>query len=192
LGSVAAYGYEFNPRVAFDARSRGLRLLESLEPSAAIAERFNVICLFQVLEHFPDPFAMLTKIGKLLQPGGYFIVCVPDAAGPVRHYANALTDLPPHHVTRWSARALRACAEARGYIIEDMRTEPLGDYVWDFYLPVILEKDLFPPALARWLVRRGLIRAFLRGLKYFGIRRLWPLSGHTLFSVWRHVGSASY
>jgi SAM-dependent methyltransferase len=188
LSNVDAYGYEFNDQVAEKARSRGLRLLNALEPIAAFGHGFDVICLFQVLEHFADPFTMLTRIGKLLRPEGRLIVCVPDAAGPVRHYVDALTDLPPHHVTRWSARSMRACAEARGYAVEDLRTEPLGDYVWDFYLPVILEKDWLPPVLARWLVRRGAVGAFLRGLKSVGIRQIWPLSGHTLFSIWRHLG----
>jgi 2-polyprenyl-3-methyl-5-hydroxy-6-metoxy-1,4-benzoquinol methylase len=44
-----------------------------------IDEKFDIITLFHVLEHLPDPAAVLMKLKHLLNPGGRMIIEVPNA-----------------------------------------------------------------------------------------------------------------
>jgi SAM-dependent methyltransferase len=42
-------------------------------------ERFDVVALWNVFEHLPDPVASMKMFHELLRPGGVVIVKVPDA-----------------------------------------------------------------------------------------------------------------
>lgn len=64
------------------ARAKGLDArttrLEDFDPGA---ERFDMIVLFQVIEHVSEPAEMCRKIRELLKPGGAFVIETPDVAG---------------------------------------------------------------------------------------------------------------
>jgi len=45
----------------------------------AVEDHFDLITAFHVIEHLPDPRAMLANLAKLLQPGGRVIIEVPNA-----------------------------------------------------------------------------------------------------------------
>ena len=186
LGQVkeaSAFGLEFNESAAAWARSRGHRLLSGLSREEAPVGGFDVVTLFQVLEHLETPFRVIKQVRELMKPGGLIIVTVPDAGGPVRHFSDALTDLPPHHVTRWHEQTLRMCAQRQRLKVLDLATEPLPYYVWDYYLPVILERELLPSFVGRGFNRAGITSCFLRILRSLGVRHLWPLHGHTLYAA---------
>lgn len=180
---VSVFGFEFNESAAKWAQSRGHRLLAGLSKENAPSGGFDVVTLFQVLEHLETPFQVVKQVRELMKPGGLVIVTVPDAGGPVRHFSDALTDLPPHHVTRWHELTIRMCARRQGFKVLEIATEPLPYYVWNQYLPVILERDLMPSLFARALNRGGVTSCFLRILARLGVRHLWPLRGHTLYAA---------
>ena len=64
------------------ARARGLAAtcarLEDFDPPD---RRYDLIVLFQTLEHVSEPRAMCRKIHALLAPGGLFVIETPDVAG---------------------------------------------------------------------------------------------------------------
>lgn len=62
-------------RKGIDART--VRL-EDFDPGE---KRFDMIVLFQVIEHVSEPATMCAKIRELLEPGGIFVVETPDVAG---------------------------------------------------------------------------------------------------------------
>ncbi|HMV78014.1 MAG TPA: class I SAM-dependent methyltransferase [Leptospiraceae bacterium] len=45
-------------------------------------KKFDIICAFFVLEHFPDQEASWRKIFSLLQPGGFLFLALPSLNGP--------------------------------------------------------------------------------------------------------------
>jgi 2-polyprenyl-3-methyl-5-hydroxy-6-metoxy-1,4-benzoquinol methylase len=51
-----------------------------LEASGLPAGSFDVVTMWHVLEHMPDPQATLREVRRLLAPGGHFLVAVPNFA----------------------------------------------------------------------------------------------------------------
>jgi SAM-dependent methyltransferase len=97
-------------------------------------ESFDAVCMFQVLEHLPDPVAALKSARRLLSSHGVLILGVPDSEGPSRHFPSALTNIPPHHVSRWCESAFRIGMPRLGFRVLRVAREPMPSYMWDFYL----------------------------------------------------------
>jgi SAM-dependent methyltransferase len=192
LRGCEPWGYEFDPGLTEKAQARGHTVCSGDFPAAPLArngaEPFDALTSFQVLEHLADPATFLRQAHALLKPDGIFVVCVPDAAGPVRHFNTALTDLPPHHVSRWCAKAFRVGMPRLGFRVLKVAYEPLPHYLWDAYLPVILAKDFWPGPLGRWFNRRGWTARTIRALRRLGVRWLRPVRGHTLYVLLQAVG----
>ena len=97
-------GLELNPAAAEKARARGhrvfSRLLHELKPGE-VGEGFELITLFQVLEHVPEPVTLLRQAATLLRPGGYISVAVPSAECVLRLVPWDPHQWPPHHLSRW-------------------------------------------------------------------------------------------
>jgi SAM-dependent methyltransferase len=71
----------------------------------SLQQRFDVIFLFDVLEHIPDEDAFLQAVLFHLKPGGKLIVNVPAGQWAFSPY-----DIAAGHVRRYSMRALAATA----------------------------------------------------------------------------------
>ncbi len=67
---------------------------------------------------------------RLLRPGGLLLVSVPNRdRWPVREFM----DYPPHHLLRWSARALRAFLRREGLAVERLETTSRLESLNHFY-----------------------------------------------------------
>ncbi len=76
-------------------------------------ESFDLVCLFDVLEHIPDDEAALAAIADLLAPGGHLLLTV-----PAHQWLWGAHDEHLHHRRRYSRAGLRALLEASGYVID--------------------------------------------------------------------------
>jgi len=88
-------------------------------------ERFDVVAMFQILEHLDDPARWVRAAASLLSPGGFFIVCVPDrdrTFDPFRGPGMDEIDNPPHHLTRWSVAALKTFVENQSLKVLDCKS----------------------------------------------------------------------
>jgi len=65
-------------------------------------EKFNIVCLFDVIEHVKDDKTALKELQKLLLPDGIAIITVP--AHPLLY---GVHDKMHHHYRRYSTKALR-------------------------------------------------------------------------------------
>ena len=66
---------------------------------------YDVVLCVNVLEHAPDPFAVLDRVRQALNNGGTFVIVVPNVAS----VKGLVTRLTPWRVQRWfCARVLRA------------------------------------------------------------------------------------
>jgi SAM-dependent methyltransferase len=70
------------------------------------ADAYGAVTAFQVLEHVVDPVEFLQGMISCVRPGGLVIVSVPAEDGALGACVNDALNLPPHHMTRWTDRAL--------------------------------------------------------------------------------------
>lgn len=113
-------GVDLNPEAVGPARARGLTVHQkSLEDFAAAtpAGTFDVVTMFDVIEHFDNPAEMVALAHKLLAPGGGLIVTTPNGLRPTP-FGRDDFDSPPHHLTRWSPDALFALMGRHGFAVE--------------------------------------------------------------------------
>lgn len=101
-----AFGLDFNQRaVEYGLREYSLRgRLQTcnVEDLAARRERYDVVTCFEVIEHVHDPAALVDNIVSLLNPGGLLVVSTPNS----RMCWRPRLDYPPHHLSRFTPRAL--------------------------------------------------------------------------------------
>jgi SAM-dependent methyltransferase len=132
---ISFEGSEQNPSAVELARRNGIPVhLETAEKLAKSHPRaYSAVCSFQVLEHLTRPADFLEASCNLLQPGGKLMLGLPNAGSFLRYQLNLL-DMPPHHVTRWTAEVLSRLP--RWFPLELVRIayEPLADYHVDGYV----------------------------------------------------------
>jgi SAM-dependent methyltransferase len=88
---------------------------------------FDVICLFDVLEHLEEPVHVVQGLGEMLVIGGHLVCTVPGHQRWPQWFAPDV-DLPPHHLTLWTRLALERCFIKAGLKpVAVMRSPLLGE-----------------------------------------------------------------
>jgi 2-polyprenyl-3-methyl-5-hydroxy-6-metoxy-1,4-benzoquinol methylase len=124
-----AYGIDFNKTaVAYGQEKLGLgaRISTiSVEQSISQGNRFDVITLFDVLEHLPEVRPFLVNVLQLLKDDGVIIISTPNNNMCWR----PPLDYPPHHLSRFTIKSLEACLVGLGmkslHVAEQMSTYEL-------------------------------------------------------------------
>ena len=133
---LRTFGLEFNPTAAAKARAKGHEIFDQMLPDVpanVCPGGFDLITLFQVLEHVPDPVGIIKQAAARLKPGGYISIAVPSKSGLYRLMSLDPAQWPPHHVSRWCLHDVKTLssqtdlrlAEAGGDILLGARMEQL-------------------------------------------------------------------
>lgn len=140
-------GLEFSPVAIELAAQSGIRLLpETVERHAHDnAERYDIVCAFQVLEHVAAPRGFIDAAVKCLRPGGKLMLSVPAQDSFAAFAYWDVLNMPPHHVTRWTDACLRSVADLCGLRFVALTPEPLGRNMSNFYARSMVD---------HWLARR--------------------------------------
>ena len=119
-------GIEFSTASADFARDHfALDVVQGDVASAKLAPAsFDVVTMFDVIEHVPDPLADLRAIHALLAPGGTLIISTPNIDGlfPKLSYGLAARlgywphPDPPHHLFQFSVKSMAAMLEKAGFV----------------------------------------------------------------------------
>lgn len=126
LAEAARHGYrvtgiDFDPEAIANGRAWfGLDDLRCGHAPQVLAGRsFDVVVLFEVLEHTDHPGRFFDEAASLVRRGGFMALSMPhrdrwpDFMGRI--------DGPPIHLTRWSIKAIRGLVERAGF--EVVRTQ---------------------------------------------------------------------
>ena len=74
-----AYGMEPSADLVARGKARGLQIEQgTIENHNFTQGTFDMVCLWDVIEHLPDPKSALEEIKKLLKPNGVLLINFPD------------------------------------------------------------------------------------------------------------------
>lgn len=120
-------GLEFNADMASRRQGNYKIELSPIEDFVARPGRrsFDVVTIYDVLEHLAEPAKSLADIVKLIRPGGHLIVTVPNA-DRIRFAGLETFDFPPNHNTRWTGKALAGLVERAGLEILEVTVSPFN------------------------------------------------------------------
>lgn len=129
------------------------------------AETFRLVTLFHVLEHLPNPNRCLSEIHRVLEPGGWLVVQVPNAACLQRTVLGKWWEgfEVPRHLVNYSPGNLPSLLERHGFAVGGIDHFSLRDN------PAVLARSLsprlYPPARRVAVPLRGATRPLLNTLQ---------------------------
>lgn len=132
-------GIEINENTRLNSAARfNLDILSPDQISDLQSGTYDCITLWHVLEHFHEPYKYASEIKRLLKPGGYCIIALPNCNSyDSRHYKEfwAAYDVPRHlwHFTPFSFKVFTG---KTGFDLTCIRNLPLDV----FYISSISEK----------------------------------------------------
>lgn len=128
-----ARGIEPSPAVAARARElHGLDVRDGTLEQAALGDgTLDVVTMWHVLEHIPQPVEELRRITTALRPGGVVAIEVPNYGSAVaRRMGSAWTSLQPDvHVSQFAPATLALALRRAGLEAEAVQTLPITPYL---------------------------------------------------------------
>ncbi len=108
-------------------------------------QAFDLITMDNVIEHLPDPRAVLTRVASLLTPGGRCVLITPNMnSGSFRLLGRRWTpELAPHaHVYLFTAASLMKLMSQSGLITETHGSFHVSPCQWDEWVGYLRTADL--------------------------------------------------
>lgn len=163
-GDWETHGIEVNTKMANMARESGIKVIEGEVADAKyLANYFDVVTLWDVLEHLHNPRATLNEISRILKPGGTLFISVPnlnslDAKIFKKYWIGFDT---PRHLYIYNADSLIRYLDLTGFNVEQ---------VYSFYG----RYTVFALSLNSWLkqfTNNARLRRWLEKLLFFPLWR---------------------
>ncbi len=82
-------------------------------------DKYNLVTLHQVIEHFDDPINLLKNCHKLLNKGGYIYIATPNINSISSQVQKEHFDhlIPPEHLSYFSLKTLKSALEVAGFVV---------------------------------------------------------------------------
>lgn len=121
---VEADGVDINKYAIEICRAKGLNA--EVKNIFDIKKSYDMVVLFEVLEHLENPKELINFIAsRLIKPGGHLIIAVPNPDGYFKELGTILLDMPPHHNSGWGFKTFDYLSAQYGLKIVDYKKEPL-------------------------------------------------------------------
>jgi len=127
-----AFGVEPAAEAANTAHTMGFEIFEGLLHEAAYADnRFDLVTLFEVIEHLTEPAAMLQEIRRILKPGGILLIGTGNGASWTAQILGAkweYFDISLHggHISFFNPESLCLLAERCGLTVVSIQTSKVN------------------------------------------------------------------
>ena len=107
------YGRQQIEKLGVQCVAEDVRNLSNEELKAS----FDLVCMFQVLEHMDKLDALFQKLNWLMKQGGSLFIAVPNPRRTEFNELNgALLDMPPNHIGRWNKKCFEEIGKPDGCI----------------------------------------------------------------------------
>lgn len=145
-------GIDFNPTMVDVGKKSGVIIefvdIDNVHSYLSTEPSFEVYTLWHVLEHLEDPGRTLKEIHDHAKRGSLLVLAVPsDRFYMTVRSSRAITDYPPHHLTRWNEVALEKIGKRCGWTLEKHTYEPvdgaLREFGKRFVKSLIIKRNLF-------------------------------------------------
>ena len=129
-----AEGVDFNQNaIAFARDKLGLENVSAADVYAFLEskkEAYDIITIFEVIEHVPDPGRLLDLAHDALKRGGTIVISTPNRGRHWRHISvrNELWDFPYQHLSRWDMRSFRDFIESHHFSAVRIKEELPTDW----------------------------------------------------------------
>lgn len=131
------FGIDFSEESVAKAQANGLNAhvldLANLESTVSLTSKFNVISMFQVIEHLEEPDNFFDAIEKVAAPAATLLFGMPSPFRYSRHVRHAhrvgtsdYWDFPPQHMLRWNPKAIELFLKRKNWEIRTITYEPLN------------------------------------------------------------------
>ncbi|HEY0579341.1 MAG TPA: class I SAM-dependent methyltransferase [Candidatus Nitrosocosmicus sp.] len=106
-------GLELSTKAIELAQSEGINVIneDMLIHAEKNPGKYDIVCLFQVLEHLTELDKFIAAVRKCMKTGGIFCVAVPNNDGFLKDVTNNAFNMPPHHTLLWNRRSLEKLGE---------------------------------------------------------------------------------
>ena len=122
---VEPFGVEADPNVAVIAQHYGLNVyIGSIHDNPFPGQVFDLITLNQVIEHVPDPAALLRVVRNRLAPGGRIVLSFPNVSSWQRRLSGTrwINWHVPYHQHHFNRRSFALLARQQGYEVVNARS----------------------------------------------------------------------
>jgi 2-polyprenyl-3-methyl-5-hydroxy-6-metoxy-1,4-benzoquinol methylase len=140
----------------------------------AEGSQYDVVMLFEVIEHLEDFSSVLSDVYKLLKPDGILILSTPNSNMCWRPDL----DFPPHHLSRFTPKALASCVIRLGFTpLISLEQTSTFDFIRNYVGSFFRHKD--KKSMRGGEFRRKSLSIFLRRIanksKRLWYFMLWPV-----------------
>ena len=111
-------GVELNRAAAERAAAKGHHIISKLLEQVGVDEvggGVDLLTMFQVVEHVPDPVQFTRDAARLVSSGGFIVISVPNEYRGLGLLPYDPANWPPHHVSRWRKKDLHQLAHRVGW-----------------------------------------------------------------------------
>ena len=145
-------GVDFDRKAVERCRKRGfqaeVKRIEDFRPH----EKFDVVIMFQLIEHVEDPVVVSRQVRGILNPGGFFIIETPNPAGlDYRWFKKSYWGHYhfPRHWNLFTREKLRNVLSGSGFLIAE-ESSLLSPASWVISLHNLFLDRKFPKGLVRF------------------------------------------
>lgn len=142
-------GLELNEKAVQVCRNNGLNVFNELigDHARHKPEHYDVVCMFQVLEHIYDVRSFLEESLAVLKKGGKLVIGVPNNEPYFQGYDKYCTlNLPPHHMGLWNKTVFEKMAPMLGLKLLSTAYDVKGSAITHAYLKAKYKAGVKSPA----------------------------------------------
>ncbi|MEQ8714145.1 MAG: class I SAM-dependent methyltransferase [Cyclobacteriaceae bacterium] len=128
---IKCLGIDINKTAVEEAKKKGIDAIccTPEEFNKSNDQKFDVITVFQVLEHIPNVVSFTQCLSTLLKPNGKLIVSVPNNAPYYDTFEKYnVLNLPPHHMGWWDKDSLFNLGRLLNLRVLEQNIEPVRSY----------------------------------------------------------------